>query len=230
MAAYRVIIPAAGIGARMQSGRPKQYISINDKTILEYTLDCFLPRADMETIAVALAPGDPYWPQLAVSKNKKIVVTDGGEARFHSVLNGLRALAGRAADDDWVLVHDAARPCLGQTLLDRLITRASQHETGAILALPCRDTLKRGNARDEIETTVERAGLWHAQTPQMFRYGQLLGALARAEAENYPVTDEAMAMELRGYTPLLVPGHADNLKLTHKDDLASVSAWLDKSR
>lgn len=230
MAGYRVIIPAAGIGARMQSGRPKQYILINDKTILEYTLDCFLPRADMETIAVALAPGDPYWPQLAVSKNKKIVVTEGGEARFQSVLNGLRALSGRAADDDWVLVHDAARPCLGQNLLDRLIARASQHETGAILALPCRDTMKRGNARDEIETTVERAGLWRAQTPQMFRYGPLLAALARAEAENYPVTDEAMAMELRGHTPLLVPGHADNLKLTHKDDLAGVSAWLDKAR
>ena len=230
MAAYRVIIPAAGIGARMQAGRPKQYILINQKTILEHTLDCFLPRADIETITVALAPGDPWWPRLAVAGHKKILVTEGGEARFQSVLNGLHALSGRAEADDWILVHDGARPCLDQALLDRLIARVSRHATGGILALPCQDTMKRGNARGEIEATVERAGLWRAQTPQMFRYGKLRAALTRAEAAHCPVTDEAMAMELCGHAPLLVPGHADNLKLTHKEDIETVSAWLQKAR
>ena len=229
MAGYSVIIPAAGIGARMQSGRPKQYISINNKTILEYTLDCFLPRADIEVIVVALARHDQYWPRLAVSKNNKILVTEGGEQRFHSVLNGLHALSGRLADNDWVLVHDAARPCLNQILLDRLIARVSRHETGGILALPCRDTMKRGNEQGEIEATVEREKLWHAQTPQMFRYGKLLAALSKARAEKYPVTDEAMAMELCGHKPLLVQGDADNIKLTHKGDLENVAACLQQA-
>ena len=227
-ARYWVVIPAAGVGTRMQADRPKQYLSINNKTIIEYTLDCFISRNDIAGITVAIAEADRYWPELTLANDPKVSVAPGGKERFQSVLNGLRGLSAKASEDDWVLVHDAARPCLGQTEIDRLIENVGQHDVGGILALPCRDTMKRANEKGEIEHTVERENLWHAQTPQMFRYKKLFEALSKVVAEQNLVTDEAMAMELSGYQPVLVEGHPDNVKLTHKDDINSIETYLKK--
>ena len=223
---YWVIIPAAGVGTRMGVDNPKQYIVINDKTIIEHTLDCFLQREEIEKIVVAIANDDPYWSTLAVAKHEKIFTAPGGKERFQSVLNGLTVLSDKADDDDWVLVHDAARPCLNQQAINRLIDELRSHDVGGILGLPCRDTMKRTNTSGEIETTIDRDNIWHAQTPQMFRYKKLLTALEKVVEENTFVTDEAMAMELSGYKPLLITGHPENIKITHKDDLLYAEKYL----
>ena len=227
---YWVVIPAAGVGTRMELDKPKQYISINDKTVIEHTIACFISRSDIAGIVVVIATADEYWSALKLANNAKITVAPGGKERFQSVLNGLNALSTRAGINDWVLVHDAARPCLSQQLIDRLIEQTNNHDVGGILALPCRDTIKRANDSGEIESTVDRNKLWQAQTPQMFRYEKLVNALSRVVTEGNLVTDEAMAMELAGYNPLLVEGHPDNIKLTQKDDLGNVEAYLDKVR
>ena len=131
-----------------------------------------------------------------------------------------------AGEKDWVLVHDAARPCLNQSAIDRLMINLRTNDVGGMLALPCRDTMKRANIAGEIENTVERESLWHAQTPQMFRYGKLLSAIEQVLNENIVVTDEAMAMEHSGYNPVLVQGHQENIKITHKDDLMYMEMYL----
>ena len=223
---YWVIIPAAGVGARMGTDKPKQYITIKNKTILEHTLGCFLQREDIEAVIVAIAKEDSYWSELDVSNNKKIIKAAGGKERFESVLNSLKVLIDKADENDWVLVHDAARPCLNQMAIDRLLNELSQHEVGGILGLPCRDTMKRANVSGEIESTVEREQLWNAQTPQMFRFRKLLSALEKVVENKVMVTDEAMAMELAGYKPLLIKGHPENIKITHKDDLQYAEMYL----
>ena len=223
---YWVAIPAAGVGKRVGADIPKQYLRIHDKTILEHTLDCFLGRADIAGIAIAIAADDGYWPELKLAQHEKIIVAQGGVERFNSVCNALLALADRAGTDDWVLVHDAARPCLSQKAIDRLINELGQHEVGGILGLPCRDTMKRANDDNEIVATVERVNLWHAQTPQMFRYEKLLYALQQVVEKNAMVTDEAMAIELQGFHPKLVEGHHENIKITHKDDLEQAKIYL----
>ncbi|MCZ6802537.1 MAG: 2-C-methyl-D-erythritol 4-phosphate cytidylyltransferase [Proteobacteria bacterium] len=227
-ARYWVMIPAAGVGTRMGDDIPKQYISINGKTIIEHTLDCFIQREEIEGIVVAISKEDEYWSTLSVSNNEKIMIAPGGDERFQSVLNGLHTLTDKAQDNDWVLVHDAARPCLKQSVIDRLIIKLRTHDIGGILALPCRDTMKRSNAAGEIFETVERENLWHAQTPQMFKLGKLLAAIEKALNNNVHVTDEAMAMELSGYKPLLVQGHPENIKVTHKEDLKYMEMYLDQ--
>lgn len=223
---YWVVIPAAGTGTRMNADRPKQYLAIGGKTVLEYTLDCFLQRDEIEGVMVAISKQDQHWPALPVADNKKVIVTAGGKQRFHSVLNSLNALSETADERDWVLVHDAARPCLSQSAIDRLMIALRSHDVGGILALPCKDTMKRSDDNNAIETTVARERLWHAQTPQMFRYGKLLAALRKAQAENQPVTDEAMALESCGEKPKLIMGHLENIKLTHNDDLQLAAIYL----
>ena len=225
-ARYWVLIPAAGVGRRMEADMPKQYIKVEDKTIIEHTLSCFLQREEIERIVVAIADTDDYWPALPISKDNKVITAPGGKERYQSVLNGLQVLSEMAEEHDWVLVHDAARPCLQQSVIDRLMIELRTHETGGILALPCRDTMKRADVNNEITATVERENLWHAQTPQMFRYGKLVSALEKVLCEGTLVTDEAMAMELSGYKPKLVLGQSENIKLTHKDDLESVKNYL----
>lgn len=225
-ARYWVLIPAAGVGRRMEADMPKQYIKVEDKTIIEHTLSCFLQREEIERIVVAIADKDDYWPALPISKDNKVITAPGGKERYQSVLNGLQVLSEMAEEHDWVLVHDAARPCLQQSVIDRLMIELRTHETGGILALPCRDTMKRADVNNEITATVERENLWHAQTPQMFRYGKLVSALEKVLCEGTLVTDEAMAMELSGYKPKLVLGQSENIKLTHKDDLESVKNYL----
>ncbi len=223
---YWVAIPAAGIGKRVGADKPKQYINIHGKTILEHTVDCFLHREDIAGIVIAIASDDSYWPTLPISAHEKIIVAPGGEERFNSVTNALISLTDQASDNDWVLVHDAARPCLSQSALDRLISELAEHETGGILGLPCRDTMKRADDNDEIMATVDRENLWHAQTPQMFRYSKLLNALQKVLDEELSVTDEAMAMELAGFRVKLVQGHLENIKITHKDDIQQAETYL----
>ena len=225
---YWVVIPAAGEGLRMGVDKPKQYISINNKTIIEHTIDCFIYREEIEKIIVAISKEDEFWSTLEISDHDKIMTVSGGKERYQSVLNSLKMLSSEAEDDDWVMVHDAARPCLNQSAIDRLIIQLKGHDIGGILAMPCRDTMKRSNDTGEIDETVERQSLWHAQTPQMFKYGKLLLAIQDALKNKAVVTDEAMAVERLGFKPMLVLGHQENIKLTYKDDLESLKAYLDR--
>ncbi len=223
---YWVVIPAAGIGKRVGADQPKQYITIHSKTILEHTIDCFIERADITGIVVAIAKDDPYWQTLAIHNHEKIITAPGGKERFQSVTNSLHALLDMADQNDWVMVHDAARPCLSQAAIDRLIKELAQHDVGGILAMPCRDTMKRADSNNDIVETVEREQLWHAQTPQMFRYHFLLSALNDVVEQSKLVTDEAMAIEQLGLQPKLIQGHHENLKITHKDDLQHAETYL----
>ena len=225
---YWVVIPAAGTGTRMGSDTPKQYLKMGGKCILEHTLERFCHRPDMEKIVVALAKNDPCWETLEIASHAKIETVEGGVERCHSVVNGLCALQDRAAADDWVLVHDAARPCLRPQDIDRLIRTLDGHPVGGILAVPVRDTMKRGGEENEICETVERNGLWHALTPQMFRLAILKEALETALHNDRLVTDEAQAMELSGRTPLLVKGHADNIKVTQPEDLPLAEFFISR--
>lgn len=227
-AKYWVIIPAAGVGKRMSVDKPKQYISVKDKTILEHTINCFIDREEITAVVVVISKEDEYWPGLDVARHDKIITAAGGVERYHSVANGLQVLQDKAEEHDWVLVHDAARPCLNQSAIDRLIIELRSHGVGGILALPCRDTMKRANSSGEIVETVERESLWRAQTPQMFRYGKLHAAIEKILSDDIVVTDEAMAMELLGYRPMLVQGHQENIKVTRKDDLQYLELFLNE--
>ena len=220
------VIPAAGVGSRMQADRPKQYLPLLGKTVIEITLQRLLSHAHIHGGVVAISSDDGYWPTLSIETDKPLWVADGGAERCHSVLNALQCLSVRAADDDWVLVHDAARPCLRADDVDALIRRCEMHPVGGLLAVPVKDTLKRADTSQNVLETVDRNRLWHAQTPQMFRLGALREALQQALAANALVTDEASAMELAGHAPLLVEGHADNIKITHPEDLALAELFL----
>ncbi len=221
-------IPAAGTGSRLAAERPKQYLELRGRSILEHSLRPFLAHPDIRGVVVALAPGDPWWGQLPAGVREAVRVVDGGSERLHSVQKCLRHLLTVAALNDWVLVHDAARPCLRREDLDRLLAEAGAHGVGGILALPVRDTMKRARSTGEIEATVDRRDLWHAMTPQMFRLGALEQAISGAIAEGTLVTDEAQAMELAGTPGLLVRGHADNIKVTLADDLAMAELILSR--
>jgi 2-C-methyl-D-erythritol 4-phosphate cytidylyltransferase len=220
------IIPAAGVGRRIGSKIPKQYLEINGKAILEYSIELFSRHHYIEGIVVILADNDQDWENHAFSSNKNIITTIGGKERFHSVLNGLLALEQRLKEDDWVLVHDAARPCLETGDIDKLINSVSNHPTGGILATPVQDTMKRSGVDRVITGTVERDGLWHALTPQMFRYGKIREAIETAVENNIHITDEAQAMERMGESPLLVEGSVKNIKVTRPEDMALASFYL----
>lgn len=221
-----VVIPAAGVGRRMGSDVPKQYLILNDRPVIEHTIRAFDFHDAVSEIIVVISKEDEYWPSLNISTKKSLSTAEGGKERCDSVLNGLKFLEGKASDDDWVLVHDAARPCLRYEDLTLLINSLIQHDIGGILATPVKDTMKRSTTGDIIKETVERENLWHALTPQMFRYGLLKSSLDSALRNNKAVTDEASAIELAGYQPLLVEGHSDNLKITRPEDLALAAFFL----
>jgi 2-C-methyl-D-erythritol 4-phosphate cytidylyltransferase len=223
---YWLVMPAAGIGRRFGTERPKQYAVLRGRTVIEWALAPFLTDARCAGAVVALAPEDPYWRAIAPDP---ILTTVGGGERSHSVRNGLAALADRAGGEDWVLVHDAARPCLARRDLDRLLSELAAHPIGGLLATPAADTLKRADARGEIEQTIDRAGLWRALTPQMFRYGRLCQALDRAHAAGRIPTDEAQAIEWLGDAPRLIEGASANLKITSSADLAIAAALLEET-
>lgn len=208
----------------MQSDIPKQYLRIADKTILELSIECFSNHPNISGIVLVLSQDDTYWSGMA--KNYPGVTTvNGGDERFQSVLNGLTALADLAAANDWVLVHDAARPCLRRSDLDHLMSSLSRHEVGGLLGLPMADTVKRCDTNGVIET-VSRHDLWRALTPQMFRLAALTQALEYALAAQAIVTDESSAMERMGLQPQMVAGHSDNIKITHPEDLELAKLYL----
>ncbi len=225
---YWAMVPAAGAGKRMGSAVPKQYLSLAGRPVIAHTLASLLDHPRIDGVAVAIGAGDEWWPTVAAELNaaKPLRVVTGGAERCHSVLNGLEALSEPAQPEDWVLVHDAARPCLTAGDLDRLIDTLADDPVGGLLAIPVRDTLKQADDAGRVAATVDRSRLWHALTPQMFRLGMLHEALRAALARGLLVTDEAAAMEAAGFAPRLVEGRADNLKITRPEDLALAEFYL----
>lgn len=226
-ARHWAVIPAAGKGARMGAEIPKQYLRLGAQTIIEHTLRRFTAHPGIAGVVVAVAEDDEIWPTL-VGELPPLRVTPGGRERCHSVLNALDALADVAAADDWVLVHDAARPCLHASDIARLLEAAvnAPRDEGCILAMPVRDTLKRCAADGLVEDTVDRTRLWHALTPQMFRFAQLQRALRAALSCGALVTDEAQAVELAGGRVRVVEGRGDNVKVTRPGDLVMAELFL----
>lgn len=222
--AYWVVIPAAGIGSRMGANCPKQYLPLLEKTVLEHTLERLLAISVIKNVHLALAEDDEFWLRLPYAQHPRIIRVAGGNERADSVLNGLYALPAAARDDDWVLVHDAARPCIRPQEIMQLITAVADHPVGGILGVPVSDTLKQvvGVA---IGKTIDRSTLWQAQTPQLFRLGLLRTCLQQGLAEGKTITDEASALEHYGYHPLMVQGRSDNIKITRQEDLA-IAAML----
>lgn len=220
------VVPAAGRGTRMGAPLPKQYLSIDGRTVIEHTLARLLAYAPLRRVVVALAADDAWFAGLTVAADARVATCAGGAERADSVLAALDALADIAGENDLVLVHDAARPCLRLSDMARLVAAASRDESGAILALPVHDTVKQADAGDRIAATLDRRQIWRAATPQAFRYGQLRAALREARAQGVVVTDEAQAIERLGRAPQLVECARDNLKITRPEDLALAAFWL----
>ncbi|MCW0507462.1 2-C-methyl-D-erythritol 4-phosphate cytidylyltransferase [Aeromonas piscicola] len=214
------IVPAAGIGSRMGADCPKQYLQLAGQTILEHTLGALLSHPAIARVIVALAPHDRWFDALPVAADPRVLRVEGGAERAFSVLNALHV-----AEGGWVLVHDAARPCLTHGDLDRLIATAIQCG-GAILGSRVRDTMKRSDAMGNILGTIDREQLWHALTPQMFPTHTLLRALEEGLALGATITDEASAMERAGFTVRMVEGRADNIKVTRPEDLSLAGLFL----
>jgi 2-C-methyl-D-erythritol 4-phosphate cytidylyltransferase len=233
---YWLVMPAAGVGRRFGNTKPKQYALLQGRTVIEWALAPFLTDPSCAGVSISLAADDPYWGEVAdrlaklPGRTPELIFAGGGVERSHSVRKGLAALGSRALADDWVLVHDAARPCLSSNDLQHLLDRLGTHRVGGLLATPAADTLKRASlepgADPEVVQTVDRAGLWRALTPQMFRYEMLCDALDRALATNRLPTDEAQALEWTGEHPVLVQGSAANIKITSADDLVLAAALL----
>jgi len=231
-AARRVfaVVPAAGRGERFAEASlgktPKQYAPLLGASVLEWSLKPLLGEPKIEAIVVVLRAGDPHWPlQNAAAHDARVLTVDGGDSRQESVMNGLEALAAQAAPEDWILVHDAARPCLTAAEVRTLIDALRDGVCGAVLGSPIFDTVKR--ERDgAVSETVDREGLWRALTPQVFGFANLTAALREANRSGVPVTDEAQAMERLGFRPLLVQGSPFNIKVTRAEDLALAARIL----
>jgi len=222
-------MPAAGRGTRFGSERPKQYLSIAGRPLIEHSLRALLGHPDIHGVMVAISPEDPYWAGWREMDGKPVLTCIGGTERADSVLAALQALPQTVSEDQWVLVHDAARPCLRAVDLSRLLAIGRADPVGAILATPLRDTLKRGNVDHQVTSTEPRERLWRAQTPQMFRRGGLTRALQAAMRGGVAITDEAMAMERIGLKPRLVEGSEDNIKVTTPADLALAEFILSRA-
>lgn len=214
----------------MQGTVPKQYLALARSTVIEHTLSILLAHPRISGVVVVINRDDSRWQMIRLNSRKPLIAVPGGEERHHSVLNGLHYLQAQALPDDWVLVHDAARPCLRVEDLDKLIDTLAGDSVGGLLAAPVRDTMKQVDQHGRVEATVDRRGLWHALTPQMFRLGMLSAALQTALQANRIVTDESAAVEAMGLAPRLVEGHADNIKITHPEDLALAEFYLERMR
>ncbi len=226
MKRFWAVVPAAGSGRRMGAELPKQYLPLHGRTVIEHTLERLASHPAIAGVVVVLAADDRHFESLGLSLRVPLWRADGGAERCHSVRNALTLLTTRAGDDDWVLVHDAARPCLRHADLDHLLERLEAHPVGGLLGLPVADTMKRTDADGEVVETVSRERLWRALTPQMFRLGMLRAALDDALAAGELVTDDAAAMERLGHRPRMVEGHGDNLKITRPQDLALAELYL----
>lgn len=217
------VVPAAGIGSRMQSTCPKQYLTIGDKTILEHAVAALLAHPRVREVIIVISPEDRWFAGLPLATHPQVRQVEGGAQRADSVLAGLKAASGA----EWALVHDAARPCLHPDDLASLLALTEQSRVGGILAAPVRDTMKRGEpGKKAIAHTVERDDLWHALTPQLFPLALLKQCLERALDEGATITDEASALEYCGFHPELVSARADNIKVTRPEDLALAAFYL----
>ena len=223
---YWVVIPAAGSGKRMGENIPKPYLTLGDSPVIEHSVSIFTAHPRISQVVVVLAADDARWSQLAIAQSNQILTTVGGDTRAHSVMQGLERLKNVASSNDWVLVHDAARPCLTRSALDRLIQTLQDHPIGGLLAVPVADTLKKVTADNIVRETVAREQLWCAQTPQMFRFEILYSAIKKALAENVSITDEASAVEFIGEHPLVVKGDSRNIKITRPEDLVMAENYV----
>jgi len=223
------LIPAAGVGLRMGTALPKQYLLLRGRPVILHTLErlCHYPR--LSGAMVGISSGDRHWQahETEAERLPKFLGTyPGGATRAHTVLNGLKALTAHAREADWVLVHDAVRPCVRLADIDALVNAIETNSDGGLLALPVADTVKRADEAGCVRETVSREGLWRALTPQMFRIGALRKALERVLAQGDEITDEAAAIEMAGGHPRLVAGHPDNIKITLPGDLALAELFL----
>lgn len=228
---YWAIVPAAGTGQRFGSQLAKQFQLIGDKMVADHSLSRLLAISSLKKIIVPCDTNCSHWAQVHSSGDQRVELIAGGVERIHSVLNGLRALADLADPDDWVLVHDMARPCITSADIKKLIDQLQEHPVGGILAVPVSDTLKKIQPVDieqmsAIETTLDRSDFFAAQTPQMFRYGLLVRALETMLEEQQLPTDEASAIEYLGQQAMIVEGRSDNIKITHPQDLVIAQAIM----
>lgn len=215
------VIPAAGIGKRVGATIPKQYLSVLDKTIIEHSITPFLEHPEITRVIVSLAENDQWFTNLPIAKHPKIETVVGGAERVDSVLAALNMID----SEDYVLVHDAARPCIRRGDINKLIKAVESHQQGAILATKVRDTMKRGDLQHAIISTVERDNLWHALTPQMFINKDIIRAI-KSNATPEKITDEASALEMLGLPVTMVEGRSDNLKVTREEDLKLATFYL----
>jgi len=219
------VVAAAGSGARMHAGRPKQYLKLRGRTLIEHSVAPLIDAAWIDGIVIVLQPGDEEFPKLPLGRHWKVRTVAGGASRSDSVLAGLREVAAQARSETvYVLVHDAARPCALRSDMERLRDEATT-EHGGLLAVPMADTVKRIEGQHSA-ATVNRRELWRAQTPQLFRLDLLAQALGACAEKGVEITDEASAMEMAGHRPRLVHGRESNLKVTYPDDLALADFWL----
>lgn len=235
------IMPAAGVGSRMGVAIAKQYLPVAGKTILEHSVEALLNAVDIQQLVICLSKGDTRFNELNLEHDKmsaRISTATGGATRADSVLNGLKALEAVANEQDWVLVHDAARPCVAAQILQCMVDTLVGQNTavGGILALPAKDTLKlsssikneHGGETNVVAKTLDRRSVWQAQTPQMFRYGILKHSLEHCLEQKIEVTDEASAVEFNGHPVQLFPGSASNIKVTTQEDLGLIEFLLSK--
>lgn len=225
-----VVIPAAGVGKRMQANCPKQYLTINDKTILEHTVERLLTYPAIKLIVIALGENDEYFPNTSLFNQPNIKTVIGGKERVDSVLAGLSIL--NAKEFPWVLVHDAARPCVTVKDIDKLVNNCLLHNIGGLLASPVSDTIKQANQALPltVEKTIDRNALWQAYTPQMYPTIQLLTAIEQGLCSASVITDESSAIENLGLSSLLVQGQSNNIKITQPDDLLMAAFILEQQK
>jgi 2-C-methyl-D-erythritol 4-phosphate cytidylyltransferase len=229
MSAYFAVVPAAGIGTRFGGNQAKQYAILDGQPVMAHSLQRLLDLDEISHIALVLAAHDEQAVLVSAVQDARISRVTGGAERMDSVLAGLLSLT-QARDDDWVLVHDVARPLLRPNDVRELISACAQDDIGGLLAHEVRDTMKQSRTDLCVEATVPRAGLMHALTPQLFRYGLLRDALLAARADGVVVTDESAAIERLGHHPRLVLGARDNIKITYADDLALAAFYLSAQR
>lgn len=220
------VVPAAGMGSRFGADLPKQYQPLLGKPMLHHVLDVLSQHPDIDGICLALSAQDTRWNAASNWRSKPLRTCIGGAERSDSVLSAIDALSDVLGKEDFILVHDAARPCLSFEDLNHLIQSASAHSVGALLAGKIKDTVKRSDSESQVEGTLERSGLWRAFTPQMFPAQSLQRALQHAKQEGATITDESSAMERLGLSPLLVEGSDDNIKVTLTSDFALAEAIL----
>ena len=225
-----VIVPAAGVGKRMLTSCPKQYLTINNQSVLSHTVNRLLSHKNITKVILALSNNDEYFAKTSLADNPNVIRVSGGKERVDSVLSGLQVID----ETQWVLVHDAARPCVTHEDIDKLIEQCLARNCGGLLAAPVVDTMKLASQREINETsvceTIERTHLWHAFTPQMFKSNELKQAIKQAQAKGMAITDESSAIESVGLTSQLVSGRRDNIKITRPEDLALASFYLEHQK